>query len=80
VYFPSSLLTLLLFFDTHGTLVHEERGDGMLYNNMHTSMLKAQTALQTREPTSIRDAQLSDDPSGLPRQVVHSISSPTPAS
>src|SRR3989442_3585150 len=42
----------------------------MLYNNMHTSMLKAQTALQTRQPTSIRDAQLSNDPSGLPRQLV----------
>ena len=60
----------IYIFDTHGTLVHQERGDGMLYNNMHTSMLKAQTALQTREPTSIRDAQLSNDPSGLPRQVV----------
>ena len=60
----------IYIFDTHGTLVHQERGDGMLYNNMHTSMLKAQTALQTRQPTSIRDAQLSNDPSGLPRQVV----------
>ena len=46
------------------------RGNGMLYNNMHTSMLKAQTALQTRQPTSIREAQLSNDPSGLPRQLV----------
>jgi uncharacterized protein GlcG (DUF336 family) len=60
----------IYIFDTHGTLVHQERGDGMLYNNMHTSMLKAQTALQTRQPTSIRDAQLSNDPSGLPRQLV----------
>ena len=62
--------TSIYIFDTHGTLVHQERSDGMLYNNMHTSMLKAQTALQTRQPTSIRDAQLSNDPSGLPRQVV----------
>lgn len=60
----------IYIFDTNGTLVHQERGDGMLYNNMHTSMLKAQTALQTRQPTSIRDAQLSNDPSGLPRQLV----------
>jgi uncharacterized protein GlcG (DUF336 family) len=62
--------TSIYILDTHGTLVHQERTDGMLYNNMHTSMLKAQTALQTRQPTSIRDAQLSNDPSGIPRQVV----------
>ena len=60
----------IYIIDTHGTFVHQERGDGMLFNNMHTSMLKAQTALQTRQPTSIRDAQLSNDPSGLPRQLV----------
>ena len=32
-------------------------------------MLKAQTALQTRQPTSIRAAQLANDPGGLPRQL-----------
>ena len=33
-------------------------------------MLKAQTALQTHQPTSIRNAQLRNDPSGNPRQLV----------
>ena len=54
--------------DTHGTLVHQERGDGQIYNNMHATLLKAQTALQTRRPTSIVLAQLQNDPSGLARQ------------
>jgi uncharacterized protein GlcG (DUF336 family) len=56
--------------DTHGTFVHQERGDGQIYTNIHTAMLKAQTALQTRQPTSIRNAQLRNDPSGNPRQLV----------
>ena len=55
--------------DTHGTFVHEERGDGQIYANIHTAMLKAQTALQTRQPTSIRAAQLRNDPGGTPRQL-----------
>jgi uncharacterized protein GlcG (DUF336 family) len=33
-------------------------------------MLKAQSALEARAPTSIRAAQLRNDPSGLPRQIV----------
>ena len=57
--------------DTHGTLVHQERGDGQIYNNMHATLLKTQTALQTRRPTSIILAQLPEnDPSGLARQWV----------
>ena len=56
--------------DTHGTLVHQERGDGQIYNNMHATLLKTQTALQTRRPTSIILAQLQNDPSGLARQWV----------
>jgi uncharacterized protein GlcG (DUF336 family) len=56
--------------DTHGTFVHEERGDGQIYANIHTAMLKAQTALQTRQPTSIRTAQLRNDPGGTPRQLM----------
>jgi uncharacterized protein GlcG (DUF336 family) len=56
--------------DTHGTLVHQERGDGQIYNNMHATLLKTQTALQTRRPTSIMLAQLQNDPSGLARQWV----------
>ena len=56
--------------DTHGTFVHQERGDGQVYTNIRTAMLKAQTALQTRQPTSIRAAQLRNDPSGTPRQLM----------
>src|SRR3989441_9850897 len=60
----------IYIIDTHGTFVHQERGDGQIYANIHTAMLKAQTALQTRQPTSIRAAQLRNDPSGSPRQLV----------
>jgi len=56
--------------DTHGTLVHQERSDGQIYNNMHATLLKTQTALQTRRPTSIVLAQLQNDPTGLARQWV----------
>ena len=30
--------------------------------------MKAQTALKTRQPTSIRNVQLKNDPDGIPRQ------------
>jgi hypothetical protein len=40
--------------------------DGQVNNNIRTAPLKAQTALKTREPTSIRAAQLKNDPCGLP--------------
>jgi len=60
----------IYIIDTHGTFVHQERGDGQIYANIHTAMLKAQTALETRQPTSIRNAQLRNDPSGNPRQLV----------
>ena len=56
--------------DTNGTLVHQERGDGQIYNNIHATLLKTQTALKTRRPTSIAIAQLQNDPSGLARQWV----------
>src|SRR5207253_128555 len=32
----------IYILDTHGTFVHQERGDGQLYNNIKTAMLKAQ--------------------------------------
>ncbi len=60
----------IYIIDTHRTFVHQERGDGQVYNNIHTAMLKAQTALTTRQPTSIRAAQLRNDPRGLPRQLM----------
>jgi uncharacterized protein GlcG (DUF336 family) len=37
---------------------------------MRAALLKAQTALKTRQPTSIREAQLKNDPAGLPRSAV----------
>ena len=57
----------LYIIDNAGELVHMERMDGQVYNNIRTALLKAQTALKTRQPTSIRAAQLKNDPSGLPR-------------
>ena len=60
----------IYIIDTHGTFVHQERGDGQIYTNIHTAQLKAETALQTRQPTSVRNAQLRNDPSGNPRQLV----------
>ena len=60
----------IYILDTHGTFVHQERGDGQMYNNIRTAMLKAQSALEARQPTSIRAAQLNNDPGGQPRQIV----------
>ena len=59
----------LYVIDNAGEFVHVERMDGQTYNNTRTALLKAQTALRTRQPTSIRAAQLKNDPSGLPRSV-----------
>ena len=60
----------IYIIDTHGTFVHQERGDGQIYNNIHTAMLKAQTALESRQPTSIVAAQLRNDSSGQSRQML----------
>ena len=57
----------LYIINNVGELVHMERMDGQVYNNIRTALLKAQTALKTRQPTSIRAAQLRNDPSALPR-------------
>lgn len=59
----------IFILDNAGEFVHVERMDGQVYNNIKTALLKAQTALRTRQPTSIRAAQLKNDPSGLPRSV-----------
>ena len=61
----------LYIIDTAGEFVHLERMDGQVFNNIRTAMLKAQTALRTRQPTSIRAAQLRNDPSGLPRSTAY---------
>jgi glc operon protein GlcG len=59
----------VFILDNAGEFVHMERMDGQTYNNTRTALLKAQTALRTRQPTSIRAAQLKNDPSGLARSV-----------
>jgi len=59
----------VFILDNAGEFVHMERMDGQNYNNIKTALLKAQTALRTRQPTSIRAAQLKNDPSGLARSV-----------
>jgi glc operon protein GlcG len=59
----------LYVIDNAGEFVHMERMDGQIFNNIRTALLKAQTALKTRQPTSIRTAQLKNDPDGTPRQV-----------
>jgi glc operon protein GlcG len=46
-----------------------ERMDGQRYVNIHTALLKAQTALKSRQPTSIRAAQLKNNPDGITRSV-----------
>jgi glc operon protein GlcG len=60
----------LYVIDNAGEFVHMERMDGQITNNMRTALLKAQTALKTRQPTSIREAQLKNDPAGIPRSAV----------
>jgi glc operon protein GlcG len=59
----------LFIIDPAGNLVHSERMDGQVYNNMNTALLKAETALKTKQPTSVRAAGLRNDPAGMPRSV-----------
>jgi glc operon protein GlcG len=59
----------LYIIDNAGEFVHVERMDGQSFNNTRTALLKAQTALRTREPTSIRAAQLKNDAGGEARSV-----------
>ena len=61
----------LYILDNAGEFDHMERMDGQIYNNIRTALLKAQTALRSRQPTSIRAAQLKNDPDGIPRQVTY---------
>ena len=59
----------LFILDTAGNFVHAERMDGQIYNNINTALLKARTALKVRQPTSIRAANLRNEPAGLPRSI-----------
>jgi glc operon protein GlcG len=57
----------LYVIDNAGELVHMERMDGQVSTDIRTALLKAQTALRLREPTSIRGTGLRNDPRDLPR-------------
>lgn len=60
----------LYVIDNAGELVHMERMDGQVATDTGTALLKAQTALRMRQPTSIGDAQLRNNPGGFPRSTV----------
>jgi len=51
----------IYILDTHDLFVHQERGDGQTYNDMRTALLKAETALKNRQPTSIIATQMQND-------------------
>jgi len=57
----------LYIIDNAGEFVHMERGDGQINNNIRTALLKAQTSLKTRQPTSLNAAQLKNNPGGTAR-------------
>ena len=53
--------------DDAGEFVHIERMDGEIPEEMRTALLKAQTALRERLPTSVNAAQLKNNPAGFVR-------------
>lgn len=61
----------IYIIDNAGEFVHMERMDGLVANDMRTALLKAQTALKTRQPTSARDVPLKNDPGGWPRSAFY---------
>jgi glc operon protein GlcG len=56
----------LYVLNAFGELVHMERMDGQSAVDVRASLLKAQSALKLRQPTSIRAAQFANNPGGLP--------------
>jgi uncharacterized protein GlcG (DUF336 family) len=60
-------LMSMYVLDAAGEFVHVERMDGEIANDLHSALLKAQTALRSRAPTSIGAAQASNNPAGMPR-------------
>ncbi len=57
--------------DNAGEFVHMERMDGQAYNNIRTALLKAQTSLKSRQPTSAINANLKNNPANTPRQTTY---------
>ena len=60
----------LFILDTFGELVHAERTDGQVFNNIQRARLKAETSLKTRVPTSVYAAQGHNNPAGQTRTIV----------
>jgi uncharacterized protein GlcG (DUF336 family) len=60
----------LYVLDNAGEFVHMEHGDGQINNNIKSALLKAQTSLRSRQPTSVVNAQLKNNPAGTARQTV----------
>jgi uncharacterized protein GlcG (DUF336 family) len=58
----------IYILDNAGEFVHMERGDGQIFNNIRTALLKAQTSLKSRQPTSIINAQIRNNPANIARQ------------
>jgi uncharacterized protein GlcG (DUF336 family) len=58
----------MYIIDNAGELVHMERMDGQILNNIRAALLKAQTSLRSRQPTSAINAQIKNNPAGIPRQ------------
>jgi len=61
----------LYVIDNAGEFVHMERMDGQIFNNIRTAMLKAQTSLKTRQPTSVNGAQVKNNPAGAARTTTY---------
>jgi uncharacterized protein GlcG (DUF336 family) len=59
----------LYIIDNAGELVHMERMDGQVFNNIRTALMKAQTSLQSRVPTSVYTAQGRNNPGGVTRTI-----------
>ena len=59
----------LYILDPAGNFVHMERMDGQVFNNIRTALMKAQTSLQTKVPTSVYTAQGKNNPAGLTRNI-----------
>jgi uncharacterized protein GlcG (DUF336 family) len=59
----------LYIIDNAGELVHMERMDGQVFNNIRTALMKAQTSLQSRVPTSVYTAQGRNNPGGQTRTI-----------
>jgi len=55
--------------DNTALAVHAERMDGQQPHAMQTALLKAETALRGRGPTSSREAGVHNNPGGYPRSV-----------